>query len=212
MKSQISLFICDDQATFRDGLNLMLTCEPLIKIVGQAENGLGVLNQIQTLKPDILILDLLMPVKDGVSVVQELKSKNLKTKVLILSQHGTRDWLEKLIQDEVDGYILKSDGKDCLMSAINSVFNGDKYFSPSIASGLYEILSSTKKRPPTLECKISPKELEVASYTSQGFTVNETAQAMKCSLNTIKTHKSNLMRKIGAKNSAEITRWYLQNK
>lgn len=183
------------------------------ELVGEASNGEEALGKILSLKPDVALVDLSMPTMNGLSLVNALVDKKLPTKIIILSQHKTKDWLEKLTSNQIDGYLLKSDGRDFLISAINTVLNGDKYFSPSVAMGFYELLANKESSPSNISQRniLTPKEYEVAQYISRGFTVKEIAHAMNCSENTIKTHKTNLMRKANLKNSAEVSRWVLTN-
>lgn len=183
------------------------------ELVGEASNGEEALGKILSLKPNVALVDLSMPTMNGLSLVNALVDKKLPTKIIILSQHKTKDWLEKLTSNQIDGYLLKSDGRDFLISAINTVLNGDKYFSPSVAMGFYELLANKESSPSNISQRniLTPKEYEVAQYISRGFTVKEIAHAMNCSENTIKTHKTNLMRKANLKNSAEVSRWVLTN-
>lgn len=213
MIHSVSLFLCDDQPIFRESIKTFISIQSNLEVCGQASNGQEALEAIIRLQPQICLIDLSMPYMDGASLIQELQKHELKTKIIVLSQHLSQDWLERLISNEIDGYILKSDGREFLLDAIWAVCSGDKYFSPSVASKFYQMLRAEKRQPlhSPLDYDLSPKEKEVAFYTSRGFTVKETAGAMNCSENTIKTHKSNLMRKIQAKNSAEITRWVLHS-
>lgn len=198
---------------FREGLKMIFSISDDYELVGEASNGEEALGKILSLKPDVALVDLSMPTMNGLSLVNALVDKKLPTKIIILSQHKTKDWLEKLTSNQIDGYLLKSDGRDFLISAINTVLNGDKYFSPSVAMGFYELLANKESSPSNISQRniLTPKEYEVAQYISRGFTVKEIAHAMNCSENTIKTHKTNLMRKANLKNSAEVSRWVLTN-
>lgn len=198
---------------FREGLKMIFSIDDHYQVIGEAANGEEGLDKIIALRPQVALIDLSMPHMNGLTLVNVLAEKKLPTKIIILSQYKTKDWLEKLTSNQIDGYLLKSDGRDFLISAINTVLNGDKYFSPSVAMGFYELLASKESSSSNFSQRniLTPKEYEVAQYISRGFTVKEIAHAMNCSENTIKTHKTNLMRKANLKNSAEVSRWVLTN-
>ncbi len=211
---KISLVLCEDNPDFLSTLKTLVTLQGNIHVVGEALNGLDGFTKIQELKPDVVMLDLGMPVMDGPSLIKKIRSSGINTKIVVLSQNENPDWLDQLIQNEIDGFILKSDPRDNILSAIITVSSGEKYFSPTVASLLYKKLTrqglTEKTYDPAVEL-LTPKEREVAKNTSKGYSVKEIAAAMGLSENTIKTHKSNLMKKINAKNSAEVTLWVLKN-
>ena len=154
-----------------------------------------------------------MPEMDGITLVQKLNEQNSEIKKIVLSQNSGKEWLNRLISNEIDAFILKTDEKDHLLNAVEAVADGEKYFSPAVASIFYRLLSQPANvlESPILITPLSQREEEVALYTSKGFTVKEIALKLGCSENTIKTHKANLMRKIEARNSAEVTAWVLKN-
>lgn len=211
---KISLLLCDDNPDFLSTLKTLVTLQGNIHVLGEARNGSEGFEKIVSLKPEVVVLDLGMPVMDGPSLIKKIRSHNLKTKIVVLSQNENPDWLDQLIQNEIDAFILKSDSRDNILNAIVTVATGEKYFSPTVASLLYKKLTRQgyvqKSHDPAADL-LTPKEREVAKNTSKGFSVKETAQEMGLSENTIKTHKSNLMKKINAKNSAEVTLWVLKN-
>ncbi|MCE3011484.1 MAG: response regulator transcription factor [Proteobacteria bacterium] len=211
---KITLLLCDDNPDFLSTLKTLVTLQGNIQVLGEARNGSEGFSKIQELKPEVVILDLGMPVMDGPSLIKKIRSSGLNTKIIVLSQNENPDWLDQLIQNDIDGFVLKSDSKDNILSAIITVATGEKYFSPTVASLFYKKLTRQggiqKSYDPAVEL-LTPKEKEVAKNTSKGFSVKEIADAMGLSENTIKTHKSNLMKKINAKNSAEVTLWVLKN-
>ena len=210
---KISVLICDDNPEFLSTLRTLVTFQGNIQVLGEASNGAEGFDKVLALKPEVIILDLGMPVMDGPKLIEKIKSHQLKTKIVVLSQNENPNWLDQLIQNEIDGFVLKSDSRDNILNAIITVATGEKYFSPTVAALLYKKLtrqgSIQKSHDPAVEL-LTPKEREVAKNTSKGFSVKEIAQEMGLSENTIKTHKSNLMKKINAKNSAEVTLWVLK--
>lgn len=211
---KISLLLCDDNPDFLSTLKTLVNLQGNIHVLGEAKNGSEGYEKIQLLRPEVVVLDLGMPVMDGPSLIKKIRATNLKIKIVVLSQNENPDWLDQLIQNEIDGFVLKSDSKDNILNAILTVATGEKYFSPTVASLLYKKLTQqgniVRTKDPAADL-LTPKEREVAKNTSKGFSVKEIAEAMELSENTIKTHKSNLMKKINAKNSAEVTLWVLKN-
>jgi DNA-binding NarL/FixJ family response regulator len=209
MKQKTNLFLVDDNPQFRIGLKIYLETFEHFSICGEASNGEDGLQQILKLRPCIAIIDLCMPQVDGAELIKRLHTAESKSKIIVLSQQITSDWLNKIIENGIDGHILKSDGRDFLINAIEAVQADSKYFSPSVAKSFYEMLTSNKslKKNKLVSNPLSPREEKIAFLASKGLTVNEIAQTLGCSENTIKTHKSNLMRKIQARNTAEVSCW-----
>lgn len=204
-----SVVICDDQIIFIKALKYFFKLQSNIEVLGEARNGLEALKLLEDTKPQVCIIDLSMPLMDGVSLIQRLNEEKSPVKKIVLSQNSNQSWLERLITNEIDAFILKSDPKEHLLNAVELVATGEKYFSPAVATIFYKLLTSGTRFTSlsTIEVSLSQREKDVAIHTSKGLTVKEIADKLGCSLNTIKTHKANLMRKIEAKNSAEVTVW-----
>ncbi len=208
-----SLFICEDDLTFLNALKVFVRLQDSLELAGVASDGFDALNQLSANPPDICLVDLAMPGMDGVELINQMNQKQLKTKIIVLSQNADETWLGKLIANEVDAFILKSDGRDQLMNAIEAVRTGDKYFSPSVGVLFYQILSRPSVIPNDLSSNIhlTTREKEVALLTSKGMSIKEIAREFNCTENTVKTHKKSLMKKIQARNSAEVTSWTIRH-
>ena len=209
---KISIFICDDQPIFREGLKTFLSIQSNLHLVGEAQNGKEALTAILKHKPMVCIIDLSMPILDGTELLEQLRKNKTDAKFIVLSQHHEKHWILKLLATGVDAFILKSDGRDYLLDAIWAISKGERYFSPTIANIFYQMLHSehNNKSIQMNKYELSSREKEVARLTSMGMTVREIATNLNCSQNTIKTHKSNLMKKLNTKNAAEVTSWVLK--
>lgn len=208
------ILIVDDNATYCEALKNLLERDPTYAIIGIAHDGRQGLELAREKRPDICFIDIEMPEVDGTVLVRNLRTEKHPCKVIMISQEGEHDRLANLSQLEVDGHLLKSDESDEILAAVKSVTSGERYFSRSIGEKLYDGLKERGSHRPApreigTQKKISEREIQIASLVSEGLSNKEIAQRLECSENTIKTHKANIMRKIGAKNSVEISRWYL---
>lgn len=209
MTAVSAIFLVDDNPQFRAGMQILLSTVASVRICGEASDGVAALPQILSLKPDIALVDLSMPVGDGAELIAQLRRHKATTKLIVLSQQNCVDWLRRILSNDIDAYILKSDGREFLLNAIAAVQTGEKYFSPSVAKTFYELLKQTQspESGPASLNPLSPKEMQIAQLTARGLTVKEIATQLGCSENTIKTHRTNLMRKIEAHNAAEVSSW-----
>lgn len=209
----ISLFICDDQPFYINTLKIYFKKQKNINVIGEAIDGTEALSLIHKRQPDICLIDLCMPKMGGVSLIKKLNSEKSKVKKIILSEDPGKEWLDQLISNEIDAFILKTDEKEHILNAIEAVVMGEKYFPPSVGSIFYKFLLQKQNFPrkPENTFSLSQREQEVAIHTSKGQTVKKIATLLGCSENTIKTHRANLMRKIEARNAADVTAWVLNN-
>jgi DNA-binding NarL/FixJ family response regulator len=203
-----TVFICDDDPNYRLTLKTFLRAQDGIELVGEASSGQEAIGIICKINPHVCLIDLTMPKMNGFDLIKSLQESQSKTKVIVITQHSDETWLDRLLNHEIDSCILKTDTGEDIIKSIKVTITGDKYFSPSVAKLFYKKLRG-ERSPKALasEIPLTPKEQEVAILTSKGFTVKEIAAHLLCSENTVKTHKSHLMKKISARNSAEVTSW-----
>lgn len=206
-----TVFICDDDPNYRITLKTFLQTQEDIELVGEASNGHEAIGMIVKADPQVCLIDLTMPKMNGVDLITRLHEIKSKTKKIVITQNSDENWLDRLLNHEIDGFILKTDGRENIINFIRTTVENDKYFSPTVAKMFYKKLREGRS-PESLvsEIPLTPKEQEVAILTAKGFTVKQVAEHLKCSENTVKTHKSHLMKKISAKNSAEVTAWVLK--
>lgn len=193
-----TIYIADDHQIVIDGLMLLMRFEEQFIISGIANDGETALNEICRLKPDIALLDVRMPKKDGLSITRHLKENQLPTKVIILSMHGDKRYIHDARSFGADGYLLKNTGKQELLKAIHEVLNGKTYFTQAI-----EETSS----PASL---LTPREMEVLKLLVNEQTNAQIAEKLKLSQFTIETHRKNIMKKVGAKNTAGLIKFAIE--
>jgi DNA-binding NarL/FixJ family response regulator len=213
------VFLVDDHPIFRQGIKRLLRYEDFYEYAGEAENGKDALLIFKKIKPDIVLVDIEMPEMDGPTLIRLMKDSHMNAKVIVLSQASEDKRLKELLEIGVDGHVLKSEESSQILKALKAVSSGEKFFSPKVASKFYNLLhgslhasvaqnvSSAPVSVAVSSSDVSNREMQVARLVAGGHTNKEIARLLSCSENTIKSHKANIMRKIGAKNSVEISNW-----
>jgi DNA-binding NarL/FixJ family response regulator len=196
----ISLVIVDDHALFRSGLVSLLTSMPQFKIVGEASNGREALELIADKKPDVVLLDVNMPVMDGVETVRVLKKKE-RCRILMLTVSKHDEDLFGAITAGADGYLLKNASPDELASAISNVHAGLSVLSPDVTKRVMQSVNLEHDR--AADIGLSTREMEVLECLAQGKTTAQISEDLFISDNTVKTHVRHILNKLEASNRAE---------
>ena len=210
MSDKIRVVLADDHVFVRDGIKSLLENEANITVVGEATDGLEALTLIDSLEPDLLILDIRMPNLTGIEVVEKLRSKNNLVKIVMLSMHESEEYVLKSIQAGADGYLLKGSSKEEFLKALHTVANGGKYFSGDISSILIGQLtnpvSSVEPKQSLGEDQlITKREKEILKLLLSGKGNKEIAEALDISKRTAEVHRFNLMKKLKVKNLMELS-------
>lgn len=206
---KIKIIIADDHTMFLQGIVSLLENEENITILGKAENGKTVFRIIENTLPDIILLDIRMPEMDGIEVTKLLKQKFPFIKILIVSTHSNIQMIAKLIRMGVDGYLLKNAEKQELLHAINTIQNGETYFCKEVEEKNDENNSKIKSETQQIT-ELSSREKEILILIAQEFTGNEIAEKTFISLNTVNTHRRNLISKLNVKNTAGLVKYALE--
>jgi DNA-binding NarL/FixJ family response regulator len=199
----IHIAIADDYQLFRDGLKLLLPHEEKIQVIWTAQNGKQVLSEMQTQQPDILLLDIQMPELNGIDVLQEVAKKYPRVKVIMLSMYVEKVYIEKVFQLGAAGYLLKNAGNEELVHAIKMVYDGHKYFAPEIT----QALMNNKE-----EIRLTKREEEVLILIAKEMSNPDIAAKLFLSVETVNSHRKNLMRKLDVKNTAGLVKYAIQHK
>jgi len=210
----IKIFLADDHTILREGLKSIITSDERIKIVGEAGDGREALERIEEIKPDLAIIDISMPSLNGIEVSRQVKKYYPQIKILILSQHDNEEFIKELISIGIDGYVLKSNAKDELLRAIDIIINGDKYLSPQVTSRLMSSFNETPQKTQsdfkTRFDLLSNREKEILLLIAEGKTNIEIASQLFITPETVKTHRSSIMKKLGLKNAVEVVRYAIK--
>ena len=198
---KIRIWIADDKELIRNGLKMQLDSEPHIEVIGTASQGKELLEMLEAEVPDIVLMDIAMPVMDGLEATRKLKERNPEVRVIMLTDYDELPLVRKARKIQAEGYILKNVSKEDLISTIEQVYSGKTVFDQNFDSG--------KAKLPIP--KISDREKEILENLSNGLSSQETATKLFISKNTVDTHRKNLLAKSGCRNVAELVRWAMDN-
>jgi DNA-binding NarL/FixJ family response regulator len=215
MDSKIKIFIVDDHDIFRDGIKLLISSGQTAEIVGEACNGQEFLDKVGSVKPDVVLMDIAMPVLDGIETSKKAHEKFPDLKLLALTMFGDEKYYYQMIQAGVKGFVLKSSGISELLKAINEVRNGGSYFSNELLVKLIANVSDQKDKKGSQvgpDHKISKRELDVLKLIALGNSNEEIAEKLNISSTTVRTHRANLISKTGCANTASLVMYAIKNK
>ncbi|HEY4789447.1 MAG TPA: response regulator transcription factor [Bacteroidales bacterium] len=213
MSTKIKVFIVDDHDIFRDGIKLLLSSGDIAEVVGEACNGQEFLDKVELNMPDVVLMDIAMPVLDGIETSQKVREKYETLKILALTMFGDEKYYCKMIQAGAKGFVLKSSGISELIKAITEVNNGRSYFSNELLVKLIAgITSQREKKNEENNDNISKRELEVLRLIAHGHTNEEIADKLNIGTNTVRTHRANLAAKTGCGNTASLVMYAIKNK
>jgi len=206
----VRILLADDHAIVRKGLKLMLAEIPDIVVADEASDGNEVLEKIEKNDFDVLVLDIAMPGKSGLEVLNELKGRKPKPPVLVLSAYPEEQIAVRALKAGADGYLSKESAPDELISAIRRLAQGKKYISSSLAEKLALNLEEETTKP--LHEKLSNREYQVMCLIASGRTIKEIGENLSLSIKTVSTYRVRIMEKTRLKNNAEIIHYAIQNK
>ena len=206
---KIKIIIADDHTMFLQGIVSLLDVEENINIVGKATNGIELFQIIENSIPDIILLDISMPQMDGIQVTKIIKQKFPSVKILIVSTHSNIQMIAKLIRMGVDGYLLKNAEKREQLHAIETNQNGTTYFCKEVEEKNDD--NNSKIKYETFQItELSSREKEILILIAQEFTGSEIAEKTFISLNTVNTHRRNLISKLNVKNTAGLVKYAIE--
>lgn len=206
----IRVMLADDHILMREGIRQLLEFDGSIKIIGEANDGEECLANLQSLNPQVLLLDINMQGKNGIEVLEEIKNKKIDVKVLILTVHTEIEYLIKAVDIGVDGYILKDSESAELKRAINAVVNGEKYIQPKLIPALNNRLISRDKDKDKI-ASLTNRELEVLIQVANGLFNKEIATSLNITERTVKNHISNIFKKIDVSDRTQAAVFAIKN-
>jgi len=210
---QIRVVIADDHDVYRDGLQLLLSKDPGIRVVGEAANGKLLLDLVAELHPDIVITDLRMPVMDGVAAIQELTKLYPSVKAISLSTFDSEHLIVEALEAGAIGYIIKNAQKGEIIDAINTVFNGHPYYCKSTSVRLVKMISNSKFNPYKLKEKelFTEKDREIIRLICEEKSNKEIADSIFIGIRTVEGLRSRIMEKMNVRTPAGIAIYAIKN-
>jgi DNA-binding NarL/FixJ family response regulator len=194
----MKVIICDDQAIVRDGLAMLLKLEPDIEIVGSAEDGAEAVEMVADKGPDLILMDLKMPIMNGVEATRQIKMEHPEVKVLVLTTYADDEWVFDAIQAGASGYLLKDTPREELIKAVRGTAAGKTYLDAAVAGKVLEQVSSRQTQPATLiTAKLTQREVEVLRLIAKGSSNADIADRLSLSDGTVRNHVSAILSKLG---------------
>ncbi|HLP13901.1 MAG TPA: response regulator transcription factor [Flavobacteriales bacterium] len=210
--STIKILVVDDHSIFTDGMQALLATVEGFEIAGAANNADEAIQKAMMLKPDVMLMDIQMPGKNGIEATIEIKRNNQDIKIIALSSANETLYIKKMLEAGASGYVLKNIDKDELVLVIKKVHAGEKHLDGSVANQLIEHFNTKPTEAATLVDTLTKREKEILAFIAQGLTDKEIADKVFLSSLTVISHRKNILSKLGLKNKVEIARFAIENK
>ncbi len=211
----IKIFVADDHQLFIEGIKALTRDSTEVKLIGEAENGEDLLEQLKTNKPEVILMDINMPKLTGIEATKKIRQLYPDIKILALTMFDDTLYVSEMIKAGASGYLLKNAGKAELITAIITVNKGERYVSSEVSLKMIDKMnnpehSSTDRMPPVRKAEVTKRELEILKLVAQELTNAEIAVKLNNSPMTIITHRKNLLRKLGVKNTAGLIKYAME--
>ncbi len=213
--NKIKIIIADDHQLVIDGIKSLLSDVEEMDIVGEALNGNELLDLLKNQSSDIVILDINMPGMDGLKAMQNINSLYVDTKILVLTTYDDTRLIREILKLGAKGYVLKSTGKEELLKAIKALASGGTFFSKEVSEKILKAMMKDNSvevpRQSVLPISLTKREKEILKLIAMEYTGKEIAAELHISINTVETHRRNLLRKLKAKNTAGLVRYAMKH-
>jgi DNA-binding NarL/FixJ family response regulator len=212
---KIKILIADDHQLIREGIEAMVLGTPDMEVVGLVNSGEAAINVARLQKPDVVLLDIVMPAMNGIEAARWIKEMDKSIRIILITMEISKAFVSEGIKAGVDGYLPKDISKRILMDAIRTVYKGERYFNDAIKKLVFEeFYAAEKTRGPqkSLPDDLTKREVEVLALVASGKSNKQTAELLFISVKTVETHKANILAKLGLNNSTELVRYAIKNK
>ncbi len=208
--NRIRVLLAEDHTIVRKGLRSLLDDETEIEVVGEAEDGQQAIELVQRLQPDVVLMDITMPVLSGLEATRQIKKLLPQVKVVVLTVHSTEEYIFQILRAGASGYVVKQAAVSELVQAIQTVYRGNPFLSPSISR---QVVEEYGRRAEAMEDKydrLTDREREVLQLIAEGRINREIAQLLHVTVKTVEAHRAHVMDKLGLHTTAELTRYALR--
>ncbi len=206
----INVTLVDDHKMLREGIKQLIEFDSAINVVFQASDAKECLDSLSSNNSDVFVLDINLPDMSGIKLIKEIKKKNKKSKVLMLSVHNEVEYIIDSLDNGANGYILKDSGSDELIKAINTIYSGEQYIEPALVPLLNARLVQLESESDMLK-DITKREKEILIYIAEGKSNIDISKYLSISEQTVKNHISNLFKKIGVKDRTQAAVFAIRN-
>jgi len=212
MEKCVEIMIVDDHEIFRKGLVMVINKLKNVKVVAEAVNGEEFLNMLDKIKPELVLMDIQMPVMNGIDATKTALQKYPNLKIVALSMFGEEEYLQNMVDAGVKGFLLKNISKEDLYRAIQLISEGKNYYSEELLSFFTRKYIHPQKQQETADANLTKRELEVLQLIAEGYTDAEIAEKLFISQRTVNGHRANLIAKTGSRNTVNLLTYAIKNK
>jgi len=210
--TKCKIVLADDHVLIRQGLKKLIEENKALEVVGEAGDGLELLDILDETVPNLIILDISMPHLRGIEVIHEVKRLYPEVKILMITMHKSEQYFLCAMSAGADGYLLKEDSDNELLSAIEVVMSDDMYISPHLAEEFSDEVIKAYRENGVFPCEtLTNREIEVLKHVAEGLTSKEIAEILSISIRTVEHHRANLLKKLNLKNTADLIKHAIQN-
>jgi DNA-binding NarL/FixJ family response regulator len=205
----IQILLVDDHTIFRAGIRVLLEMQPDFKVVGEAEDGAKALALVRELQPEIILMDIAMPGVDGLSATRQIKEIAPTAKIILLTQHENKEYIQPALKIGAAGYVLKRAAADELVMAIRSVHQGKSFIDSNVTSTILADYCQTETN--TSDTNLSEREREILVMLARGYSNRQIAELLKISPKTVDFHRARIMKKLGIKGRVALAQYALRH-
>ena len=212
--NKISILLADDHAVVRQGLRALLAAEPDFDVVGEAENGREAVQMAQRLRPNVIVMDLAMPLLNGMEATRQIVREKLPSKLIILSSYSDEEYVRELLEAGTCGYLVKQTAASDLIKAVREVAKGKVFFSPSISKRMlacYQLVNRQGRPMRKFAVKLTSRQQEILQLIAEGHANKQMADVLGISIKTVEKHRQHLMDKLNLHEIAGLTRYAMSH-
>ncbi|UCD43166.1 MAG: response regulator transcription factor [Chloroflexota bacterium] len=211
--AKIRILLADDHTILRDGIRALIDDQDDMEVVGEAEDGISTVKLAAKVKPDVVVMDIAMPLLNGLEATRQIQRDHPQVKVLILTMHENEEYIRQVLAAGALGYVLKDAAARDLLGAIRAVYQGEAVLSPAITRLVIEdYLRWGEIQPIDNSDVLTSREREVLQLIAEGYTNKEMAEILNLSVKTIQSHRTNLMSKLDLHDRGELIKYAIQKK
>jgi len=208
--TKLRIVLAEDHKMIREALRMLVNAQADMEVIGEADDGLAAIALVETQQPDVVVMDVSMPQLNGLKATETLKQLHPDVKILVLTRHTDRGYVEQLLRSGAKGYVLKQSASEELVRAVRRVAAGQIYVDPGVTEQLVNsVVGSRRARDSHARRNLTKREEDVLRLVAWGLLTKEIAARLDISMKTVETHKANAMRKLGMSSRIDVVRYAL---